>query len=292
MKYNKSKIRTKIRLKFLQYFDRSRYYLYPKFRVARDMTQQDFYREIANDALLLNIGAGEFFYHKKWKSYDLYEKYLTDNFEHFNNLDLRDTDASTLLPNSVDAIYFGHTIEHIPENKLDELLQFFHSILKQDGILRIVCPNADLIYDAYRQRRENFFAPYKSWFSARGQLKPSLEDYLLQLIATPKCQTYTAYDNSRTKISNSDVAYAAETMTKESFLNFLTSDLNEQNSSGTDHLNWFNHEKLRVILEKNGFNYSKSAFGQSVFPPFRQVPLFDETMPCISMYADVSKKKF
>ena len=290
MKYNKSKIRTQIRLNFLRIFDRSRYYLYPKFRVSRDMAQQDFYSELANDALLLNIGAGEFFYHKRWKSYDLYEKYLTDNFKHFNNLDLRDTAASDLQPNSVDAIYFGHTIEHIPADKLDALLQFFYSILKKNGVLRVVCPDADLIYNAYKQGRKNFFAPYKSWFAVRGQLNPSLEDYLLQLIATPKCQTYTAYDNSTMKISNDEVKQAAQTMHKESFLNFLISELSDQNSSGTDHLNWFNHSKLKAIMEGKGFIYNQSAFGQSVFLPFRQVPLFDETMPSISMYADILKK--
>ena len=187
------------------------------------------------------------------------------------------------------AIYFGHTIEHIPEKNLSIVLNRFHESMKVGGVLRIVTPDADLIYNAYSQKDISYFRPYKSWFAVRGEPNPSLEDYLVQIIATPKSRIYTARDNSLFKVNHTEVKSAFSNMGKIDFLNWLISGLEDNNTSGTDHLNFFNHSKLKEIAEAHGFEYRKSAFGQSKSLPMREIPLFDETVPFVSMYADLIK---
>ena len=155
--------------------------------------------------------------------------------------------------------------------------------------LRIVTPDASLIYSAYKDGNINFFKAYKSWFQVRKEITPSLEDYLVQLLATPKSRVYTAYDNKENKLSSKEIRFQFETLSEIDFLNWLIEGLDKNNDSGTDHLNWFNHQKLKEISDATGFKYIPSAFGQSSFLPFKQVPLFDETMPSISMYADLIK---
>ena len=269
---------------------KQKYYIYPRFRVARDMSNSDFYEKVEEDAVLLNVGSGEFFYHPRFKNVDYFEPNLEKNFKHFERFDLREASGFDEKYNNVSAIYFGHVIEHIPESKIDVVLSAFYRSLKSGGVLRVVTPDAKLIYDAYCEGRHDFFRPYKSWFTARGNNSPSLEDYVVQLLATPKSSNYTAYDNSHMALKGELVRQQFNTLSREDFLNWLTDGCSDNNESGTDHLMWFDHEKLEEIAINIGFKYIRSAFGQSRFTPFRQVPLFDETLPSISLYADLIKE--
>jgi len=74
------------------------------------------------------------------------------------------------------------------------------------------------------------------------------------------------------------------------FLDYLVYGLAENNSTGTDHLNWFTAEKLIQLLSEAGFSEAyKSEFGKSKALVMRQVPLFDETLPYLSLYVEARK---
>ena len=87
-----------------------------------------------------------------------------------------------------------------------------------------------------------------------------------------------------------DIRKQLATSTDEEFLDFLTTGLQENNRYGTNHLAWFNWPKLCRLLKEVGFSeVYRLAFGQSKFPPMRDVPLFDETLPFLSL--DVEARK-
>ena len=60
------------------------------------------------------------------------------------------------LPDKYSLAYCSHVIEHIPKNETNYFLQIIYKALEKDGILRLVLPDADLFYEAYRQKRYEF----------------------------------------------------------------------------------------------------------------------------------------
>jgi hypothetical protein len=78
-------------------------------------------------------------------------------------------------------------------------------------------------------------------------------------------------------------------MDKPDFLNYLIEDIDSNNASGSNHVNWFNYEKMKELLISSGFrSVRRSAFAQSQFPPMQEIPLFDGLLPGISLYVEAT----
>ena len=60
---------------------------------------------------------------------------------------------------SVSIIYTSHTIEHVYKNKFDFLFKEFYRIIdKNNGTIRLVYPDIDICYDAYKERIRIFLS--------------------------------------------------------------------------------------------------------------------------------------
>ena len=297
MKYNKSIIRTKV-VKFLrkEFEKRTGYYIYPKWRALRDLDLDKEY-ELLGDEKLINLGGGEFFDHPRWINYDLYEPELLERIPNYRNYDFTDVDNAEIPEENVAIVYTEHTLEHIPMDKIGKTIERVYDCLKPGGILRIIVPDAGAVIDAYDNNDWDYFKPYQSWFLNRGG-EPSLEDYLLQIVATPK----TNFLNEKTlgrdgpeispfKLTPEDVKILRkEANSKEEFLDSLLKGCDKNYSTGVAHLNWFDEKKLTDILLKAGFSdVYKSGFGQSKSLILRQVPLFDSWLPFLSLYIEAKK---
>lgn len=291
MKYNKSWLKNKISYSVRRFIlEKTNYYIMPKFRVARDFNFNEAYLKYGNDGKFINIGAGEYFYHPKWKNYDLYEDSLVENVEHFYNYDLRETAKYPFPENDVDIFYCSHTMEHIPSDAINTVVKRLYDALKPGGILRVVVPDAGLILDAYDNKDFDFFKAYQSWFKKRSSDNILIEDYLIQLLATPKCRIYNDEIRHHEPLQIEEIQKNRKIMSDDEFLNYLTDGLQENNNYGTDHLNWFNASKMIKLLEDNGFStVYKSAYGQSKELVMRQVPVFDETLPYLSLFIEAKK---
>lgn len=290
MKYNKSSFKNNFRTLIKNIVFKTRYYIYPKFRVARDFDFNGAYSKFDSNSTFINIGAGEYFHHPKWKNYDLYEKDLVDNVPHFFNYDLRDAGNQKFPEENINIFYCSHTLEHVPRESINVVVKRLFDSLNPGGILRIVVPDADLILEAYDNNDYDFFKPYESWFKKRSQETTLIEDYLVQLLATPKCRVYNEKIRHGEPLSIDDIRMNRKAMSNEEFLDYLTLGLNANNDYGTDHLNWFNDVKMIKLLEDVGFsNVYKSAFGQSKELVMRQVPIFDETLPYLSLFIEAKK---
>ena len=291
MKYNKSWLKNNLSFFLRKIFvEKTKYYIMPKFRVARDFDFDNAYSKFGNNGKFINIGAGEYFFHKKWKNYDLYEELLVSKVKHFYNYDLRDAVKHPFPESDVNIFYCSHTMEHIPSESITTVIERLYDSLKVGGVLRVVVPDADLILEAYDNQDFDFFKAYESWFKNRSSENILIEDYLVQLLATPKCRIYNEEIKHYESLNIKEIQKNRENMTNEDFLNYLTDGLQENNSSGTDHLNWFNASKMIGLLKDVGFSkVYKSAYGQSKELVMRQVPIFDETLPCLSLFIEAKK---
>ena len=291
MKYNKSWLKNKISFKIRKYIlNKTKYYVIPKFKIARDFNFYKAYSKFRDNAKFINIGAGEYFYHPKWKNYDLYEEELVQKVTHFYNYDLRDTTKYPFPEISVDMFYCSHTIEHIPVKNIKQVLSRLYDSLKVGGVLRVIVPDAKRILEAYDNNDFDFFKPYKSWFKNRTDNEILIEDYLVQLLATPKCRVYNETIRHHKPLSIEEIQNNRKIMTNEEFLDYLIADLDENNDYGTDHLNWFDDTKMIKLLKEIGFSdVYKSGYGQSKELIMRQVPIFDETLPYLSLYVEARR---
>ncbi|MEJ1338075.1 MAG: methyltransferase domain-containing protein [Candidatus Sedimenticola sp. (ex Thyasira tokunagai)] len=291
MKYNKGIIHNLVRSTLKQLVNnKGGYYIYPKFRVMRDLCIKKCYQKYGNDAIFVNLGAGEYFYHPRWKNYDLYEPALESGISHFNNYDLRGVDNIEFPESDVQIIYCSHTLEHIPEKNIRQTLKRIFRSLKVGGVFRVIVPDAKLILNAYDNKDFEFFMPYESWFRKRNAKKIYLEDYLLQLLATPKCRIYNEELRHADSLNGEEVKQKRRCLNDKEFLDYLREGLEGNNIYGTDYFNWFDSEKLMSLLKDAGFSdVYRSAFGQSKELVMRQVPLFDKTLPYLSLYVEAVK---
>ena len=298
MIYNKTVFMTKL-VKFIrkQLEKRSGYYLYPKWRALRDCDLDKEYDALQDDTLI-NLGAGEYFDHPRWINYDLYEPELLKKVPNYRNYDFTDVDHAAIPEENVAVVYTEHTLEHIPNDKINTTIERIYDCLKPGGIVRIIVPDAGAIIDAYDNEDLDYFKPYKSWFVNRGG-EPTLEDYLVLLLATPKSsfinpQTLRKQgivEVSSSKLTSEDVKILRkDASSKEEFLDSLIVGCDKNYLDGTAHLNWFNEKKLSGILRDAGFSeVYRSGFGQSKVQILRQIPLFDSCLPFLSLYIEAKK---
>lgn len=294
MNYNKSAIRISLRNKVRNLVESCfKYKVWPAFRVMRDMPNENLYADINDGVRLINLGAGEYFYHPKWINLDIYKEELITKCDHLKYFDLRDSAKKSFPYENVSAVYCAHTLEHLQDSLVCSVLKMIHKALEENGVFRIVVPDADLILENYKCGNIGFFQCYKSWFEARsneGQCF-EIEDYLVQLIATPKCRFYNEKYRRCESLEPDDVKRAFSNRKSDyEFLDWMVAGLSDNNESGTDHLSWHSFNKLKDLLITTGFrDVYRSSFGQSKFPPMQDVPLFDSTLPFLSMYIEARK---
>ena len=69
---------------------------------------------------------------------------------------------------SAEAFYASHVVEHLPNGAVSDFIKEAYRCLKSGGFLRLVTPDADLEYRAYRRGDFSFF---------HGQKKNGLKVY-------------------------------------------------------------------------------------------------------------------
>lgn len=248
-----------------------------KHNIYNNSIEENLYND--KDKILLNIGGGNF-KHNKWKILDFYSN--TNNKK--NKIDiLYDLNSLQKLPienDSVSIIYTSHTIEHVYKNKFDFLFKEFYRIIdKNNGTIRLVYPDIDICYDAYKRNDKNFFYLSNS--------SESLEKSFVKIFAMNILDKNSGCSKNDIEIKN-----IIENNNKIDALNILEkiSDNHNTNFFRPDyHRSWWNHNLIKEYLEKNNFkNIEKSAFGQSKIDILRNTNLFDNTHPKYSSYTEAT----
>ena len=68
-----------------------------------------------------------------------------------------DLNKIKLKSNSCDLVFISHTLEHIPNIQIQNVLTEINRIMKKDSTIRILIPNLETLARAYVKRDKKFF---------------------------------------------------------------------------------------------------------------------------------------
>lgn len=252
--------------------------------------------KINNDKVkLLNVSCGGFDL-DGWELTD-YETGGYDwgrrNIKHY---DITSMDKLPFEENYFDNIYCSHVIEHFNNETSYALIQNMFNTLKNGGILRIACPDADLSYRAMLMEDHEFFiwdywnrlpSKYNS-FASKSPYEWSIEEKWISRFANEK----VIHDKtpSNFKICSEEIKNIVSSNDFENAHDIIIQDLEYKPEYSFNHINWYNFQKIRDLGSKIGFSKTfKSGYLQSISPFMRIEGHFDTTWPQMSLYIDLIK---
>ena len=245
-----------------------------------------------------NIGESKSFLYPFWTLIDLSIKEITPYMICY--------DLCKLLPlpidsNSAEIIYSSHTIEHINDQAAKNMFKECFRVLKEDGFLRIVAPDIDLCYRAYKDQNYHFYYWAKFKNNTDPQLisnvnlnkplnKSSIQQLFLHRFAFNVSTLHN--DGASERIQDNELDRIFSQMEYEKALNYCISKCskNIQKKYPGNHINWWNKDKIIKLLQQAGFTKIYiSGYGQSFNPILQNITLFDNTHPKMSVYIEAIK---
>jgi SAM-dependent methyltransferase len=251
--------------------------LYYKLYDKTDVKNQRFY----------NIGAG-LFRHPAWTNIDFYSEHYKKNPIDINN-NLLEKKPLPIPDKSANIVYSSHTIEHIPNDAAQYMFNEAYRILKKKGFLRITAPDIDLHYQSVLHN-DIYFWKWHLKSVGKNINRISLKQLFLSSFASQTSAFHPAENTYKISDTEFDEIFAKHLY--EEALNYCLSkcSIELQQKYPSDHINWWNKEKLFTLLRKAGFKtiYS-SGYGQSICPVLRNIVYFDNTHPTLSLYVEAQK---
>jgi predicted SAM-dependent methyltransferase len=234
--------------------------------------------------ILINIGAGAW-RNKGWLNLDYPSQWYETAQKGQPNLisyDIRN-DKLPFANNSVSAIYCSHVIEHIENCYVENMFNECFRVLHVGGVLRIVCPDTEFLYQVAKSNTEYFPIPYADNLYDTMKWRPV--DHLVRQIATRKTLNYKHLTNQI------DYIDAFETMGMYDFFDYLTNDLTFDEKFVGWHINYWTFDKLKTALTKAGFKtVIRSKYGGSCSSKMKSIAKFDSSFPCMSLYVEAIKE--
>lgn len=227
------------------------------------------------EKLMINIGGGLYF-RRHWKVMDFHSKWYNYSKGCIDyEYDLTSDKPFPLTDNSISFFYCSHTLEHIPQEHCQHILNEIYRCLKQNGAVRFTMPNFDLAYEAFGKNNIDFFVKYD------GQ---NIEQKFLRFFVF-----YLA-----DKVRPEELRKNYKIMSKEKFADHYTKQVPRETQKKLTgcHLNWWDFEKLKRMLKQVGFKKIYRSVEQgSHFAEMRGFGKngFDSTSPEISLFVEAVK---
>lgn len=259
------------------------------------------YDNYSEDSLLrrrfYNIGAGKFA-HPYWTNIDYATKHYSNVQDTpFINYNLMKLKRLPIEDNVAELVYSSHTIEHVSDEAVQNMLNESYRILKPGGGIRLTTPNAWLEFQAYMRKDTKFWYWVDSYTQPGSWEKlykiplstASIHQIFLHHFASQLCEI-DIDDSAQKKFSDSEIVQIFTSNPDVKTLDYFTKQCKFNPEYPGNHINWWTHDKLISFLKKAGFTEPYiSGWGQSVFPPLRDNSLFDKTHPKISLYVEAIK---
>ncbi len=243
-----------------------------------------------NQMRMINLGGGLFF-RPYWEVMDYISPYYAFGHKYIDyNIDLFGEPRFPFEDNSVDFLYSAHTLEHIPQEYCQNIMNEIYRTLKPGGAARLNMPDYDLLRDDEGANNALTIDKYVE----QGFC---LEEAVVDQIATAMSGSLTT----------EEVRGKSRSMSPSEFADYFTSRASReiQKESGGFHINWFNYDKLSGMLREAGFaDISKSGPQGSRFAELRgrggclavgnifeidRMLGFDTTHPRISLFVEAKK---
>ena len=235
--------------------------------------------------LNLNIGSGNYTI-ASFVSLDLSTDWYgrgRNNFVEYNMI----TDDLPYGNAVVDNIYCSHVVEHLPDEPVDKFLKEAHRVLKPGGVLRIVCPDTEFLWNV-SSFDNGYWAWRKPWFGSK-LAKPTepaerrRSDFFVREVATPSCRLYT---NRRRTLDYDDTMFDRD---YRASIDTLQEGLSFDARFPGDHINAWDFDKVRTHGEAAGFRRIVHSKAGGSVSAIMQHADFDKTQPMMSLYVDLVK---
>ncbi len=250
---------------------------------------QQYPKESLINKKFLNVGAGKF-NHKFWTNVDYGSEQYAKIQNEFVELNLMKKPKFPFDDNSIELIYTSHTIEHITDESVINFIKESQRILKKGGVLRITCPDSNLLLNSVKFKVKDFWNWRMEWFLNKFEIDSNdieLEDFLIRELSTARCRFF---ENSNDPLHPLEVREKMEVLEDNDFLQWIVEKNSFDDKFANYHINYWNFEKLKKMCIEAGFsNIYHSGFGQSLSPPLTNTKLFDNTHPKMSLYFEARK---
>jgi ubiquinone/menaquinone biosynthesis C-methylase UbiE len=194
--------------------------------------------------------------------------------------------------NSSELVHSQYTLEHITNEAAHVLFTEVYRILKSKGVFRIVVPNFELDYIAYKNNDISYF--YWMKLNSKNEINPlyqaSLEQcFLLHFAANA---SILHKDGAPLPINDNEFKSIMSTNNLEDAMNICTSrcSVEKQKKYRHDHINWWTHEKLKSMLNEAGFKTTYIlAPSQSSTQVMRNKTYFDKYFNEVALFMEAVK---
>lgn len=197
--------------------------------------------------------------------------------------------------NSFYLAYCSHVIEHGFDEDVKFLLNEIYRTLKKNGIIRLVCPDAEIFYEMYSNKEFhqiiNYLSvrshriPYTTMLNQKYDLELHSIYFILDMFSLLRNKKNPVFLENKEAIDffKRNNFYKALDIAQ----NFSSRELQHQIAG---HVNWFTFEKLSYFLQQAGFkNIKKRGYLQSANQLFQDPILFDKTDKEFSIYVEAQK---
>lgn len=224
-------------------------------------------QKIIDKPAKINIGAGAWG-QPGWLILDCYQ-------EADIQIDLRKCEPFPVADNMLEKVFSSHCIEHIEDPHLEFLLKELYRTMQPGGILRLICPDAEMALEAYRNNDH-------AWFNGLGTRRDDP-------IGARLLNSFVSYEamSGGPQLPEDVIREKVETLELDEFINWALS-LCDRSRHYIAHINGIYYAKLRKMLENTGFvDIEKSSYQQSRDEELRGAN-FDKH-PVVSLYVECYK---
>ncbi len=193
-------------------------------------------------------------------------------------------------------IYSSHVIEHLFPQDMGFLVREIKRLLEPGGVVRLVCPDAEQMANAYQAEDWPFFLNYliaktgrhkASMSSLSKEIQKELSaEFLLEYISLLTDRRNPNYMNKKQCVeflAKYDDIY-------QCFDEALQLSSREVNKTAGGHVNWFTADKLVRIFKAIGFSRIEvSGYQKSKVAILRDGRFFDRTDPEMSVFIEATK---
>ncbi len=193
-------------------------------------------------------------------------------------------------------VYISHVIEHLFPQDVDFLVQEIKRLLEVGGGVRLVCPDAEQMANAYQAEDWQFFLHYLIVKTGRHKVSmASLSMEKQRAISAELLLEYVSLLTDRRNPVHLDKSDCVEFLAKydnmyRGFDEAVQLSSREVNKTAGGHVNWFTADKLVRIFKEAGFsNVEVSGFLKSKVAILRDARFFDRTDPEMSVFIEAKK---
>ncbi len=219
----------------------------------------------------LNVGCGGYEI-SGFISVDFYtEHYYSSGKFKRTHYDMRNDDLP-FAANSVDTIYCSHVVEHIETNYVSHFFEESFRILKQNGVLRIACPDSFFLYNAMKE-----FPAYYSWHPIYKAPEDAIKCFVDQVATHRSNKTNYGLEDSITNYDYGDL------------MQLLREGGDFDANNPGRHINNWDYARVRKYGFAAGFKTVIDSRHQGSCCPSLQGADMDLTHPEMSLYVDLVK---